>query len=83
MGGTDQVDDGQSAAALMAVRVSEVASMVARRCAGNPRSGKSSDRTAEAGRATEVTAREVMVAGGVDGADGREDCVAQGPIGRR
>jgi hypothetical protein len=57
--------------------------MVARRCAGNPRSGKSSDRTAEAGRATEVTAREVMVAGGVDGADGREDCVAQGPIGRR
>ena len=37
----------------------------------------------KAGRATEVTAREVMVAGGVDGADGREDCVAQGPIGRR
>ena len=34
----------------------------------------------KAGRATEVTAREVMVACGVDGADGREDCVAQGPI---
>ena len=37
----------------------------------------------KAGRATEVTAREVMVACGVDCADGREDCVAQGPIGRR
>ena len=49
MAGTDQGDDGQSAATLMAVRVSEVATMVARRCAGNPRGGKSSDRTAEGG----------------------------------
>ena len=42
---------GQSAAALMAVRVSGVASMVTgrRRCAGKPRGGNSSDRTAEGG----------------------------------